>query len=245
RARDLFKEWIRSLWFAPNALRKLARQDSPINGLYCPYWTYDTHVTTHYTGMRGDDYWDTETYTTRENGQTVTRTRQVRKTRWWPASGTVYNQFDDVLVVASESLPRKYAQALEPWDLEKLVPYQDAYLAGFRAESYQVDLPNGFERAKEIMAPTIHQTICSDIGGDHQQVSSQDSSYAGITFKHVLLPVWLSAYRYRNKIYRFLVNARSGEVQGERPWSWAKITLVVLAGCALAGGIAYWIAQSQ
>ena len=245
RARDLFKEWIRSLWFAPNALRKLARQDSPINGLYCPYWTYDTHVTTHYTGMRGDDYWDTETYTTRENGQTVTRTRQVRKTHWTPASGMVFNQFDDVLVVASESLPRKYAQALEPWDLEKLVPYQDAYLAGFRAESYQVDLPIGFERAKEIMAPTIHQTICSDIGGDRQQVSSQDSNYADITFKHVLLPVWLSAYRYRNKIYRFLVNARTGEVQGERPWSWAKITLAVLAGCALAGGIAYWIAQSQ
>ncbi|NUM52535.1 MAG: hypothetical protein HUU46_02720 [Candidatus Hydrogenedentes bacterium] len=245
RARELFQQWIRGLWFAPNALKKLARQDSPVNGLYCPYWTYDCKTTTTYSGQRGDDYWVTESYTTRVNGRTERRTRQVRRTRWTSVSGTVYNQFDDVLVVASESLPRKYAQALEPWDLEKLVPYQDAYLAGFRAESYQVDLPNGFERAKEIMAPTIHQTICSDIGGDHQRVTSQNSLYAAVTFKHILLPVWLSAYRYRNTIYRFLVNARTGEVQGERPWSWVKITLAALAGAALIAAVAYGIAQSQ
>jgi predicted RNA-binding Zn-ribbon protein involved in translation (DUF1610 family) len=245
QAGDLFKTWIQGLWFAPNALRKLARRDSGINGLYCPFWTYDCHVTTHYTGQRGDDYWDMETYTAHENGRSVTRTRQVRRTRWWPASGTVFNRFDDVLVVASESLPRAYAEALEPWDLNKLVPYQDAYLSGFRAESYQVDLPTGFERAKQIMAPAIHQTICADIGGDRQQVSSQDSQYDGIAFKHVLLPVWLSAYRYRNKVYRFLVNARTGEVQGERPWSWAKISLAVIAGIAVAAAIAYWISQSK
>jgi len=244
-ARELFKGWIRGLWFAPNALKRLARQDSPINGLYCPYWTYDCHATTQYTGMRGDDYWDTETYTTRENGRSVTRTRRVRRTRWTPASGTVFNRFDDVLVVASESLPRTYAQALEPWDLDKLEPYQDAYLSGFRAESYQVDLPTGFERAKEIMAVTIRAAICADIGGDHQRISSSSSSYDAITFKHILLPVWLSAYRYRNKVYRFLVNARTGEVQGERPWSWVKIALAIIAVLPVAAAIAYYIAQSQ
>ena len=31
-----------------------------------------------------------------------------------------------------------------------------------------------------------------------------------------------------NKPYRFLINGRTGEVQGERPWSWAKILLLVL-----------------
>jgi predicted RNA-binding Zn-ribbon protein involved in translation (DUF1610 family) len=245
KARELFQNWIRGLWFAPNALKRFARQDSPINGLYCPYWTYDCNTTTQYTGVRGDDYWDMESYTAHENGRSVTRTRQVRRTNWTPVSGVVFNQFDDVLVVASESLPRKYAQALEPWDLDKLVPYQDAYLSGFRAESYQVDLPMGFERAKEIMAPTIRSTICSDIGGDHQQVSSSSSHYDAITFKHVLLPVWLSAYRYRNKVYRFLVNARTGEVQGERPWSWVKIALAVMATVAVIAAAAYYIAEAR
>jgi hypothetical protein len=79
------------------------------------------------------------------------------------------------------------------------------------------------------MAVTIHQTICSDIGGDHQRVHSQDTDYFNVTFKHALLPVWISAYRYAGKTYRFLVNARTGEVQGERPYSWIKITLSILA----------------
>ena len=31
-------------------------------------------------------------------------------------------------------------------------------------------------------------------------------------FKHILLPLWLSAYHYRDQSYRFMVNARTGEV---------------------------------
>lgn len=244
-ARDLFRKWIVSLWFAPNALKRLARQESPIDGMYTPHWTYDCDTTSQYTGLRGDYYWVTETYTTTENGRSVTRTRQVRKVRWTPVSGVVQNSFDDVLVVASHSLPRKYAEALEPWDLDKLCPYQDEFLSGFRAESYQVDLEQGFERAKEIMASTIHATICRDIGGDLQQVSSVHTQYADITFKHILLPVWISAYRYGEKVYRFLVNARTGEVQGERPWSWVKIALAILAALPFIAAIAYYIAESQ
>ncbi|HRK36667.1 MAG TPA: hypothetical protein PLJ47_18865 [Candidatus Hydrogenedentes bacterium] len=244
-ARELFRGWIRSLWFAPNALKRMARQDQAINGMYCPYWTYDTNTTTAYSGMRGDDYWTTESYTTMENGRSVRRTRQVKRTRWTPASGTVFNQFDDVLVLASESIPRKYAHLLAPWDLEHLVPYQDAYLAGFRAESYQVDLRNGFEIAKGIMEPEIHATICRDIGGDHQRVTSSRSQYDNIRFKHILLPIWISAYRYRGKVFRFLVNARTGEVQGERPWSWVKITLAILAATPFVIAVVYWIAESQ
>lgn len=244
-ARGAFQKWIRSLWFAPNALKRLARQDSPIDGMYCPYWTYDCDVTTDYTGLRGDDYWTTETYSTYENGRHVTRTRQVRRTRWTPVSGSVFNQFDDVLVMASHSLPRKYAERLEPWDLQNLTPYQDDYLSGFRAESYQVDLRSGFEMAKEIMSSTIYATIRADIGGDHQQITSTHSSYRDITFKHILLPVWISAYRYRNKTYRFLVNARTGEVQGERPWSWIKITLAIIAALPFVAALVYYILESR
>lgn len=245
QARDLYKKWIRSLWFAPNALKRLARQDSPINGMYTPHWTYDSFVTTHYRGQRGEDYWTTETYRTTENGRSVTRTRQVRKTRWYPARGAVRNTFDDVLVVASQSLPRTYAEKLEPWDLQNLVPYKDEFLSGFRAESYQVDLPEGFVRAKQLMEPTIRATICHDIGGDHQRISSTQSRYDNITFKHILLPVWISAYRYRNKVFRFLVNARTGEVQGERPWSWIKIALAIIAATPIIVGIVYLIAHYE
>jgi hypothetical protein len=64
------------------------------------------------------------------------------------------------------------------------------------------------------------------------------SRYDAITYKHILLPVWLSAYRFNAKVYRFMVNARTGEVVGERPYSAWKITLFVLMCLAIVGIIA-------
>lgn len=239
-ARELFKKWLHSLWFAPNDLKAYARREGGLKGMYIPHWTYDADTTTRYRGQRGEHYYVTERYTTTENGKTVTKTRQVRKTRWYPASGTVQNSFDDVLVVASNTLPRKYLTTLEPWDLDALVPYADEYLSGFRTESYTVDLEMGFGLACSRMEPEIDSTIRRDIGGDEQRILSKDTRYYDVTFKHLLLPVWLSAYRYRDEVYRFMVNARTGKVTGERPWSWVKITLAIIAALIIIGIIVYF-----
>jgi hypothetical protein len=225
------------LWFAPNALKKRARAENKMSGVYVPYWTYDCQAYTRYHGERGDHYYVTETYRTTVNGKSVTRTRQKRKTRWTRVSGTVWDNFNDVLVLASRSLPKRYTEKLEPWDLRNLVPYQDDYLSGFRTESYQVDLEEGFVEAKEIMHEKILSTIHGDIGGDRQRVHNMTTRHDDLTFKHILLPVWVSAYRYANKSYRFLINARTAEVQGERPYSWVKITLAILFVIAVIAGI--------
>jgi DNA-directed RNA polymerase subunit RPC12/RpoP len=237
RARTSFRRWIGSRWFAPSGLKKLASSVGGIIGTYIPSWTFDCTTTSRYRGERGDDYTTTESYTTTEGGRTVHKTREVRKTHWTPAQGTVRNAFDDVLVLATESLPKTYADRLEPWDLDQLLPYSDEYLSGFRAESYSVDLAEGFERARKPIDEGVLASIHRDIGGDHQRVHSVDTAYSGITFKHILLPVWLSAYRFKGEVFRFLVNARTGEVQGERPHSWIKITLAILAGLAAVGAL--------
>lgn len=226
---DLYKNWLNDLWFAPNDLKRYAENHEKINGMYIPYWTYDCKTVSRYVGERGDNYTVNENYTTTENGREVTRTRQVTKIRWRHASGTVHNTFDDVLVIASHSLPRNYTRELEPWDTQNLVPFNEKYLSGFRTETYQLDVRAGFEEAKLLMDSTIRNTICRDIGGDHQRIHSVDTIYNNVTFKHTLLPIWLSAYRYNDKVYRFMVNGRTGEVQGERPYSWIKITLAILA----------------
>jgi DNA-directed RNA polymerase subunit RPC12/RpoP len=228
-ATENFRRWIRKLWFAPGKLKDYAQSEGKLAGVYVPFWTYDSNTTTSYFGERGDYYYTTETYTTEEDGKTVTRTREVRHTRWTPASGAVRNNFDDILIFASKSLPKKYADKLEPWDLANLAPYADEYLSGFRAESYQVTLPEGFEAAKEVMAPVVESSIRNDIGGDEQRIESSQTEYANITFKHILLPVWLSAYRFGDAIYRICINARTGEVQGDRPYSSWKIAGAVAA----------------
>ena len=233
KATELFRGWINKLWFAPNALKKLAQLDGRLQGLYAPYWTYDAGTVSRYTGQRGDNYTVTKTRTVNRDGKTVTETYQDVEIRWRSARGTVSRDFDDMLVVGSESLPRDLAEALEPWDLGNLVHYADEYLSGFTAERYQIDVRSGWVRAQERMDVVIRGDVRRDIGGDHQRIATLDTDHSDITFKHVLLPMWICSYRYREKIFRFLVNARTGEVQGQRPWSWVKIALASVAAAAV------------
>ncbi len=240
-----FRKWIKGLWFAPNDLMRYAQSEGKLAGVYVPFWTYDSDTTSFYRGERGDHYWETETYTTQENGRTVVRERQVMRTRWTGVSGTVWNNFDDILILASKSLPKKYADRLEPWDLQNLVAYADEYLSGFRAESYQVDLADGFQQAQAVMDEGIRESVRRDIGGDEQRIQSVKTQYGKITFKHILLPVWLSAYRFRDKIFRILINARTGEVQGERPFSPWKIAAAVFAALVVIAIIAILASLKQ
>lgn len=233
QANTLFKKWLAGLWFAPSDLKRFGDYADRLRGMYIPYWTYDAEAETDYSGMRGDAYYVSESYTTVENGQSVQRTRQVRRVRWSPAFGRVHDSFDDVLIMAAHSLPLKIIEKLEPWDLHNLVPFNEKYLSGFQSEVYSVNLEQGFGQAKGKMEVQIRQSVCRDIGGDEQRISAIDTDYSNITFKHILLPLYISAYRYNGKVYRFLINARTGEVQGERPYSAWKIALAILGVLAL------------
>jgi DNA-directed RNA polymerase subunit RPC12/RpoP len=221
------RQWLASRWFAPNALKQFARPEA-IDGVYLPYWTYDTHTTSYYTGQRGEHYYETEQYTeTDAQGNRVQKTREVRKTRWYPASGTVSRWFDDLLIPATRSLPPNRLFALEPWDLGELKGYEPAYLSGYKAQRYQVELAEGFEQAKQVAARVIEGDVRRDIGGDEQRITNVTTHYAGITFKHILLPVYAGAYRLNQKVYQIVINGRTGEVQGDRPYSFWKIAFLV------------------
>lgn len=240
-ARDAMISWLGKLWFAPNGLQDYARKGRKMQGIYVPYWTFDADTKTAYRGERGTVYYETRTVT--RNGKR--ETERVQKIRWRPASGRVARFFDDVLVLASTALPAKFTDALEPWDLTALNPYRPDYLAGFSAEAYTVDLSDGFKGARVKMDRQIERDVKFDIGGDRQRIRSLDTDISDVTFKHVLLPVWLAAYKFRGKSYRFVVNGQTGRVQGERPWSIWKIALAVAVGAIVAAGVGYLIASNQ
>ena len=122
--------------------------------------------------------------------------------------------------------------------MEALAPYDPAYLSGYKAQRYQVSLAEGFELAKQAAAPVIHADVRRDIGGDEQRVSNVATNYSAVTFKHLLLPVYVGAYRFQEKVYQVVVNGRTGEVQGERPYSVWKIALFVLAVVAVLAVLA-------
>ena len=238
-ARKSLISWLGSLWFAPNRLLEFTRAGRAMNGVYVPYWSFDADTASRYRGQRGVYYYETRTVTVNVNGKSERRTEQVRKTRWYPASGQVARRFDDVLAIASTSLPRKLGDGLEPWDLSVLEPYSPDFLAGMQAEGYTVTLADGHAVGRGKMEAVIYEDVRRDIGGDEQRVDTIDTDWRDETFKHILLPVWMAAYKYNGKSYRFLVNGQTGEVQGERPWSVWKITFAVLGALILAGAAAY------
>lgn len=240
-ARKAMTDWLGRLWFAPNGLQKYARKGRKMEGIYVPYWTFDADTKSSYRGERGTVYYESRTVTRNGERQTI----RVQKVRWRPASGRVARFFDDVLVLAARSLPRRYTEALEPWDLAALEPYQPQYLAGFRAEAYTVDLDEGFVDARQQMDRVIERDVKFDIGGDRQRIHRVDTQVSDVTFKHILLPVWMAAYKYRGETYRFVVNGRTGRVQGERPWSAWKIAIAVILGAIVAAGVGYLYAMNQ
>ena len=240
-AKAAMTTWLGKLWFAPNGLQEYARKGRKMTGIYVPFWTFDADTKSAYRGERGKIYYQTRTVM-RDGKPTQQR---VQKIRWFPASGRVARFFDDVLVLASTSLPKAFTDALEPWDLAELTPYTPEYLAGFQAEGYSVPLEDGFSEARQKMDKVIARDVRFDIGGDRQRIHSISTQVQDVTFKHVLLPVWVAAYKYKGKTYRFVVNGRTGRVQGERPYSAIKITLAILLGLLVAAGVGYVMAQQQ
>ena len=233
-AKEQLKDWLKALWFAPSGVKKYARGDGKLTGVYVPYWTYDADTSSSYVGQRGIVYHERKTFVVRDRkGRRVRQQRMVPKMRWSPARGNVGRRFDDVLILASHTLPHELTSDLDPWLQEHLVPYQEEYLAGFRSEAYQLDLEAGFREATTEMAQVIRMDVRRDIGGDAQRIHDIQTRYGDVSFKHILLPVWVASYRYGGKAYQFVVNGQTGEVQGERPYSWIKISIAVLVGLIL------------
>jgi hypothetical protein len=229
------RAWVRSRWFAPNDFRERGAEGK-FNGVYLPYWTFDTLTANSYSGARGEYY-----YVTVGHGK---NRRTQRRTRWYPASGAFQKFFDDVLVLATSGMNRPLMQALEPWNLGRCIPFNQEVLAGYLARTYELDLEAAFPEAKARIDEAIDAEVRARIGGDTQRVDAINSNYGALTYKHLLLPVWLLAYRYQAHTYQVMINATTGEVQGERPYSWIKITLACIAGALVAAIVGILISRS-
>lgn len=225
-----FKDWIGSRWFAPNDLVQRSQQEA-IDGVYLPYFTFDSDTLTFYKGERGEHYYEEVPDEDADGNPT---TRKVRKTDWTDTQGVLQRDFDDILVCATKSLPRNLTERLEPWDLDALKPFEPSYLAGFQAERYGVGLDESWGFAQERMESHVRSDVRDDIGGDEQKIHQLALQHRQVTFKHTLLPLWISSYRYEGEVYRVIVNARTGAVSGDRPYSKFKLAMLVLAIAGLA-----------
>ncbi len=239
KAKGALHKWVEKLWFLPHDFKEATSDFDHFKGVYIPYWTFNIHTNTKYNVQLAKHYYETEYYTIMEGGKSVNKERQVKKTRWDSVSGSVPKKIDKTLIVATKSLPKKYIYKLEPWGLENLIPFDESYLTGFITEKYQIDLGEGFKIAKGMADPKIQKAVKKAIGSNEQRGISMHTQYKDITFKLMLFPVFVSTYRFNGKLFQFLVNGRTGEVQGQRPYNLKKLALIALATIAIIAFIIF------
>ena len=231
-----FRTWIAHRWFRPNALRRVDRFDAV--GVYLPCWTFDARVHSDWSADAGYYYYVTERVSVMRNGRMVSETRQVRKVRWVPAWGQRDDVYDDVLVHASRGVSQELLEELGGYDTKALVPYRPEYLAGWRAEEYQVDLEQGWVSARATIVESQRRRCSGDVPGDTQRDLRVSNKIGDVRWKHILLPMWSLTYRFHGKSYAVLIHGQNGAVHGEAPLSWVKITLLVVAVLGVVGVIA-------
>lgn len=218
-----FRTWIGSLWLRPNDLKQKATVTG-LRGVYVPFWTFDAATHSAWQAEAGFNYFvDVEVV---ENGRTVTR--QERRVRWEPASGFLELAFDDVPVAASRGLDRSLAESIEPFPTKDLVAYEPAYLSGFLAEEYAVGAREALSSAQQRMTAEIESACVSQIPGNTYRGLSVSTSWSAVTYRNALFPVWIAAYEYASKPWRFLVNGVTGRIAGKAPFSPWKIAFLVL-----------------
>ncbi len=221
QARDLIRQWYHRQWLAPNRFGAKAITDT-VKGIYLPYWTFDAKADARWTAESG------QYYTVRENN------KQVRKTRWTPAAGELSHFFNDDLVCASVGVNPARLRSIQPFPTDMLVPFDPGYLSGWTVERYQIDLVAAAEKSRAQMNSALRQLCGQQVPGDTYRNLVVDATFSGQTFKHILTPIWMMTYVYGAASYQVVVNGVTGATSGSRPWSWIKVTLLVLAIAVVA-----------
>jgi hypothetical protein len=224
-SRDLIRAWYGRQWLAPNAFKRRALTDT-VHAIYLPYWTFDAQAHADWTAEAGDYY-----YVRQGN-------KNVRRVRWYPASGQLDHHFDDQLVCASTGVDASKLRRIEPFPTGELVPYDAGYVSGWTVERYQIDLIAAAEESRRRMDAELRSLCAAEVPGDTHRNLAVHATYSAQTFKHILAPVWLLSYTYGSTSYQVVVNGVTGSIAGSRPWSWIKIALLVLVGLVVAAIVA-------
>ncbi len=246
-ALEKFRRWInRNSWFRPGDLARKRIEDK-LKGVYLPFWLFSMLAQSRWQAQIGEYWYRTETYTTVENGKTVTRTRTVRETEWWPLSGRHHEFYSGYLVSGSRGLPQRDAERIKPFHLAAVKRYQPHFLAGWICEEYSVDREAALAVCQQEFLRREQRAVAGFLPGDTQSGLRVDTTFSHVQSDLVLLPIYVLSYRYRGNVYRFLVNGQTGSTAGDKPVSAIRILLFVLGivFLLLLVGLALYMLNAQ
>jgi hypothetical protein len=238
QAHDRFRKWIQSnSWFRPGDLDR-ARIEQKLVGAYMPFWSFSMLAQSNWSANIGEYWYRTETYTTRDSkGNIVTRTRTVQETEWWPLHGKHHEYYSGYLVSGSHSLSQNEADQIKPFQLPAFRRYQPYYLAGWLSEEYSVEQQEALEICQHHFLEREQEHVAAFLPGDTFGGLDVRTSFSFINSDLCLLPIYVWSYRYRDRLYRFLVNGQTGKVAGQKPVSGTRVTIFVLLILMVIGAI--------
>ena len=222
--------WAKKKFFAPRKFKKNLRVEN-VCGVYQPCFTFDSQTVSYYNGRIGKRH--TRTVGSGKNRRTETYIV------WRNISGTFTRSFDDVMVNTTSTYSQKTLDKLLPFDIDTLVDFEQKLLTGYVAKRHEKDLPTSWNDAKSIMDNVLQREILGQYSYDVVSYLNVDTTHSSVTYKYVMLPVYVLNYTYKNKVYSVYVNGNTGKVTGTTPVSALKVAAVVLLGIAVIGGIAY------
>ncbi|MBP5384818.1 MAG: hypothetical protein J6Y57_07580 [Lachnospiraceae bacterium] len=231
QAGENFTSWLKHKWFCPREAKENAKADQ-FQGVYLPYWTFDADTDTNYTAQYGIE----RRVKDGDDERTVTD--------WYSTNGRYQHFIDDELVLASNHHDSSILRMIEPFDTADNKTYKPEYIAGYAAERYSLGLKDAWEKAKQYIKNRLSNLIESKIRSDHNADSVRNlamhTTYSNITYKYLMLPIYISSFRYKDKVYQFMVNGQSGKVGGRSPISALRVALFILICIAIAMFL-YWI----
>lgn len=228
QALTTFQDWLKdNAWFRPGDLHQATLAEK-LKGVYMPFWSFSMLADSQWRASIGEHWYRTETYTTTDaNGKTVTRTRQVQETEWWPLQGKHHRYYAGYLVSGSQRIAQAEADQIKPFQLPAMKRYEPYYLAGWLCEEYSIEREQALQLCQQEFYRREHLNIGGFLPGDTHRGLEASTSFSQVQSDLCLLPIYIASYRYKDKLYRFLVNGQTGRVAGKKPVSAKKIGMLI------------------
>ena len=223
-----YRRWLGARWFRPRGLARRSQLESLVP-VYVPAWAFDFATHTEW----GSDLGHLEPDV--DGGGKI----RLRVKDWRRVIGELNHRWEGVLAQGSTGVPEALWRGLEPFPVAGIAPYDPRFLAGFAAERAGDPPLAAWQSVRATTEASERAAAATQVPeGQHRNLTAK-VSYREVGFRQVLLPIWVAAYRYRGKVFRFGVNGATGEVAGSAPRSVLRIAAVALVVLALVSGGLY------
>ncbi len=202
QAEARLRNWMGSSFWHPDDLRHTASVTG-MTAAYVPYWIFNTNVSTHWTADSSE-------------------TPHGARADWFPVSGNHESRYDDLWVPAGSGLAARELDSIGPYDASGGVPPDQVDLDHVTVEQFSVSRryarPLAQGRLEALEAQAVAGLVLGRSRNVHVNVLME-----GAASRAALVPVFVLAYRYRDRVYRYVLNGQNGNATGSAPVSKAKI----------------------